>query len=362
MAEVNQRAWKLPGQRAKRLAWGFTVTVGGKRVRQYRSEWTKDDAERELAKVKLGLGVLKANEEAAGITLGEAVERYLAVKSRHKALDGMKINTAHLIRYFGADTPLREITASRISAYKAERLTKVSAKTGKLLTPAAVNRPLSLLRHLLRLAHEEWEALETVPRIRLEKEPEGRIRWLEPDEEARLLEACTRSRNKSLLPAVVLAMETGMRRGELLGLTWDRVDMSRGVIRLEVTKGGKRREIPMRQVVYDTLAALPGPHEGRVWPTISIRWAFEYAVTAAKLNAPLHFHDLRHHFASWFVMKGGSIASLQKILGHATINMTMKYAHLSPEHLRDEMAATDRRGSSDFGLKLGRMEPVTGVA
>ena len=55
MAEVSQRGWKLPGQRAKRLAWGFTVTVGGKRVRQYRSEWTKDDAERELAKVKLGM-------------------------------------------------------------------------------------------------------------------------------------------------------------------------------------------------------------------------------------------------------------------------------------------------------------------
>jgi len=189
----------------------------------------------------------------------------------------------------------------------------VSAKTGKLLTPAAVNRPLALLRALLRMAHDEWEVLEAVPRIRLEKEPEGRIRWLEPDDEARLLEACRKSRNKSLLPAVVIAMETGTRRGELLGLTWDRVDMSRGVIRLEVTKGGKRREIPMRQVVYDTLAGLPGPHEGRVWPMVSIRWAFEYAVTSAKLDAPLRFHDLRHHFASWFVMKGGSIPALQKV-------------------------------------------------
>jgi hypothetical protein len=77
---------------------------------------------------------------------------------------------------------------------------------------AAVNRPLALLRHLLRLAHEEWELLEAVPRVRLEKEPQGRIRWLEPDEEIRLLAACRKKgRTKHL------------RRGELLGLTWDRV-------------------------------------------------------------------------------------------------------------------------------------------
>src|SRR5215813_5678277 len=92
MAEVSQRAWKLPGQRSKRLAWGFTVTVNGKRVRQYRSEWTKTDAEQELAKVKLGMEEKqpKAEAQAPGITLKEAVERYLAIKSRHKAVDGMK--------------------------------------------------------------------------------------------------------------------------------------------------------------------------------------------------------------------------------------------------------------------------------
>src|SRR5262249_62196892 len=94
------------------------------------------------------------------------------------------------------------------------------------------------------MAHDEWEVLEAVPRIRLEKEPEGRIRWLEPDDEARLLEACRKSRNKSLLPVVVVAMETGMRRGELLGLPWGRGDMSRGGSRLAGTKGGKRRHVP----------------------------------------------------------------------------------------------------------------------
>src|SRR5438034_5350092 len=112
---------------------------------------------------------------------------------------------------------------------------------------------------------------------------------------------CTKSFNKSLLPVVTVALETGLRKGELLGLTWDRVDLSRGVIRLEVTKSGKRREVPMRQAVYDVLAAMPEPRGGRVFRTRSIRTAFENAVEQAQLD-DFHFHDCRHHFASWFVM------------------------------------------------------------
>jgi integrase len=108
-------------------------------------------------------------------------------------------------------------------------------------------------------------------------------------------------------------METGMRRGELLGLTWDRVDLSRGVIRLvgKDTKSGKGREIPMRQAVYNILAAVPGPRESRVFKANSIRTAFENAVAEAKLDN-FNFHDLRHHFASWFVMRGGSLQALKE--------------------------------------------------
>src|SRR5439155_3971859 len=114
-------------------------------------------------------------------------------------------------------------------------------KTGRPYSPAAVNRPLAALHHMLRLAQEEWEAIAAVPRIRLEREAEGRVRWLEADEEARLLDACRASRNPWLAGIVTVALETGLRRGELLGLTWDRVDLSRGVIRLELTKNGDRK-------------------------------------------------------------------------------------------------------------------------
>jgi integrase len=123
-------------------------------------------------------------------------------------------------------------------------------------------------------------------------------------------------------------------------MTWDRVDMSRGVVRLELTKSGKRREVPMREALYDVMAGLPGAREGRVWPSGNIRTAFENAVYAARLD-DFHFHDCRHHFASWFVMRGGSLQALKEILGHADLKMTLRYAHLAPDHLRGEMVKTE---------------------
>jgi len=359
MAKVRQRTWTVPGQRTKRRAWGFVTIENGKhrakcadatcggcqQVRQFRAEWTKEQAEEALSKYLLKIEPSKA--ATGGMTLAQACERYLAAKSRKRSLANDTRIVKHLKLELGAETPLSEITAGRISEYKAGRLAAVrkigegESETERRLTAAAVNRPLALLRHLLRLAHDEWESLLTVPTIRLEREPQGRVRWLEPEEEVRLLEACSKSRTKHLAGVVRAALETGLRRSELLDLTWDRVDLSRGVIRLEITKSGRRREVPMRQAVYELLVGLQGDREGRVWPVGDIRTAFENAVVEAKLDG-LHFHDLRHSFASWFVMRGGSLQALQAILGHQDIKMTLRYAHLAPDHLRSEMTRTER--------------------
>ena len=102
----------------------------------------------------------------------------------------------------------------------------------------------------------------------------------------------------------------------------------------------------MRQRVYDVLVSRPGAREGRLWPKGSTRAGFEAAVEAARLAAPFRFHDCRHHFASWFMMRGGSVPALQEILGHASLAMTMRYAHMSPKHLRGEMAKTEGGGQN----------------
>src|SRR5215831_10584566 len=233
MAKVNQRLWKIPGQRTKRKAWGFTAQINGKQVRRYKAEWTQDDAEAELAKALLEIE--PEQQKSPGIALEQAVERYLAAKSRKRSVSEDRRILGHLTNYFGEDTPLAEITSSRISEYKGHRLS-TTRKIGegetaieRPIAGATVNRALALLRHLLRLAHDEWEVLDVLPRIRMEREPEGRLRWLTPEEATRLLDACRSSRNTDLIDLVEFALFTGMRRGEVLGLSWERVDRARGV-------------------------------------------------------------------------------------------------------------------------------------
>ena len=119
-----------------------------------------------------------------------------------------------------------------------------------------------------------------------------------------LLDACSPSRNKELRAAVIVALNTGLRRGELLGLIWDHIDASRGVIRLETTKSGRRREVPLNDDSYRALITLGQKPEGRVFRT------------AAKLE-DVNVHTLRHTFASWAVMRGVSLKELQDLLGRA---------------------------------------------
>jgi integrase len=293
------------------------VQIGGKQERRFDAEWDKDAALQALA-ARVADRDQPAPAARPSLTFGQAVERYLGVKARKRSLRDDRQHLAHLTAAFGSDTPVEAVTAARISDYRAARMAAPSTRTGRPLTAAAINRPLAGLRHLLRLAVDEWGALDKAPAIRLEKEPEGRVRWLEPDEQARLLAACAKSKNPQLAAIVTVALETGMRHSEVLGLTWEEsIDLSRGVIRLERerTKSGRRREVPMRQAVYDLLATMPEPRTGRLWPDESISTAFENAVEAAKVGE-LTFHDLRHSFASWFGMRGGSLQALREILGH----------------------------------------------
>jgi integrase len=126
-----------------------------------------------------------------------------------------------------------------------------------------------------------------------------------------------------------------MRRGEIFGPTWDLVDLSRCVLRLEITKSGRRPGGSDAAGRLPCAGCPPWPRVGRVWPDKQIGKAFETAVTTAQLD-DFRFHDLRHTFASHFVMRGGSLQSLKEILGHGSIAMTLRYAHLAPEHVRGE--------------------------
>jgi integrase len=163
-----------------------------------------------------------------------------------------------------------------------------------------------------------WEVLDSLPKVRLEKEPEGRVRYLGQyahDEEARLVAACRESVNQELPTIVLLLLHTGGRRSEVLNLTWENgVDFAQGYVTFHQTKNGRRRSVPMTQTAYAALSALPGPHEGRVFRTRSVRTAFERAVERAKLEN-FHLHDCRHTFASRLVMRGVSLQAVKELLG-----------------------------------------------
>src|SRR5262252_1536681 len=113
MAQVNQRLWKLPGQRTKRKAWGFTAQINGKQVRRYKAEWTQDDAEAELAKALLQ--IKPEQPKGPDITLAHAAERYLATKARKRTVEADRRQLELLKAEFGEETPIAAITASRIS-------------------------------------------------------------------------------------------------------------------------------------------------------------------------------------------------------------------------------------------------------
>ncbi len=186
IGKVRRRTWIHKG--LKREAWSFTLVADGTRIR--RSGFlSRAEAQEALETVKRPVSVVAAAAPVAAMTLGEAFTRYFQVKARKKSVVEDRRISRVLLEQFG-DVPLTSLTAASISSYKGELLAITTSRRGGPLSSASINRPLQLLRHLLRLAHEEWELLAVVPKIRLEKEPQGRIRWLEPDEEVRLLAAC----------------------------------------------------------------------------------------------------------------------------------------------------------------------------
>ena len=213
---------------------------------------------------------------------------------------------------------------------------------GKRRSPATVSRYMASMSHAVNLAVREWEWLKNNPfsQIKKLKEPRGRTRFLNEEERNRLLIACKASRNKVLHTIVVLAISTGMRRGEILNLKWKDVDLSRSQLTLLETKNDERRAVPVVGLAHQLLAKLskvrridsqlvfPGRNPEK--PLI-IDTAFNSAKKNAKIE-DFRFHDLRHTAASYLAMNGATLAEIAEVLGHKTLEMAKRYAHLSEAH------------------------------
>jgi len=211
---------------------------------------------------------------------------------------------------------------------------------------AILNRHLSTLSLVLTAAQHDWGWISQNPArdVRRQREPRGRIRYLSTDERERLLKSCRESYCPFIYPVVVLALSCGMRKSEIMGLRWKDVDLDNGIILLYKTKNNEPRRVVIRKHALeelrkhakvrrlDTDLLFPGERSPSGIKPFDIRKSWEDARRRAGIENFV-FHDLRHSCASYLAMNGASALDIAEVLGHKSLDMVKRYAHLSESHV-----------------------------
>ena len=281
--------------------------------------------------------------EAKRHTLSELIDRYCVNVLPNKKSAKTQFQQLNWWKTKIGSRPLSDITPSLIAEYRDELGREITIR-GKPPSPATVVRYMAALSHAFTIAVKEWGWMEDSPMRKVTKprEPRGRVRFLSDEERVRLLESCKESSSPYLYPVVVLALSTGMRSGEIMGLTWDNVDLNRGRAILHETKNGERRAVALTGHALELLKELGKVHridsnllfpakETKTTKPIDLRKPWETAVQKTELH-DFRFHDLRHSAASYLAMNGASLAEIAEVLGHKTLQMVKRYAHLSEGH------------------------------
>ena len=222
---------------------------------------------------------------------------------------------------------LAELTPNRIANYRDERL--------KEIKPSTVIRELAYISSMINHARREWGLgiINPVAQIRKPSQPKGRERVLNDAEMSRMLHELEKI-NPFLKPLCEFALETAMRRGELMSLLWMNINFEKSVAFLPLTKNGDSRYVPLSTKAIKILKLLPKDIEGRVFPlnkgTVSI--FFLRAARRAKVD-DVHFHDLRHMALTKLSVKFTNILELASISGHRELKMLQRYVHIKAEDL-----------------------------
>jgi len=285
-------------------------------------------------------------------TVGEVIDRYISeVVPRYPARDQKKRMT-HLNWWSKrlGDVPLLGFSRS-MATDGLRALDKGDSPSERPASPATCNRYLATLRHVFSFAMKELEWIPMNPVSGMgRREPRGRVRFLDDDEKDALLKSCLKSRNPRLYPLVVLALSTGARQAELMGLRWRDVDFERGVAVLHHTKNRERRAVPLEGEAVRVLRELAQVrridsdlvfYSGGGPPRFP-KEAFAGALKRAGIHN-FRFHDLRHTAASYLAMSGATLSEIAEILGHKTLAMVKRYSHLTEQHTSGVVARMNRR-------------------
>lgn len=312
--------------------WYIDYTYRGKRIRESIGR-SKKIADLKLKDIELKI----ARDEQLGIQETKKVlfrdfaEEYLNFSKANKAPKSYKRDITslrrNLIPNFG-NRYISEINQYEIDQYKIKRLENV--------TPATVNRELACLKHLYTKAID-WGIVAQNPakKVKSFKEQVGRVKYLTIEQIKDLINNCS----DGIRPIVIMAVNTGMRRGEILNLKWSDVDLLNRKITITKTKNNEVRIIPINGILYQELKRIPrngeyvfSKKDGK--PYSDPKTAFQSALKRAGIE-DFRFHDLRHTFASHLALSGIGIRTIQELLGHKDIKLTMRYSHLSPGHLQE---------------------------
>jgi integrase len=308
-------------------------------------------------------GKQPVNKKIANYTFTELAERYLQwVNGRQRSAKVKGYIIRQLVKTFG-HLPLRRFNTSLVEQLQTNNINRgIKASTN--------NRALNVLKHMFTKA-VDWEMVESeilkrVRKCRLLPDDSRRLRYLSKSECHELISKC----NEHLRPIVITALNTGMRKSEILNLKWDNVDLKHGFILLNRTKNNERREIPINLTLKRTLQGITrrlgvpyvffDSKTGN--PYQNVKRSFATALRRAKIT-DFHFHDLRHTFASQLVMAGVDITTIKELLGHKSLTMTLRYAHLAPSHKVKAVDILDSKLNQNLqnaqsGVQSGEKEAV----
>ena len=322
--------YKVKGK--KKESWYIDLYVDGRRKR--RAIGSEKDAENALIATKADIlrGEFRFKSKIRK-DLKDFSDEYLEyAKVNKRSWTRDEIALEHLKSFFKGKI-LSKISARDIEDYKQKRLEKVK--------PPTVNRELAILKHMFNLAIKwKYADVNPVKEVEFFQERELATKILKKDEAQRLIEAS----NGNLRPLIIMALNTGMRRGELLKLKWNDLDFDNHFIYIKETKTAKMRKVPMSPMVERTLKSTEKKcdyvfqsrktKKGQK----SIRGGWQTACDRAGIQ-DFRFHDLRHTAATWMVAAGIDLVTVKEILGHANIKTTMRYAHPTPENKRKAVNA-----------------------
>lgn len=322
MASIRPRGERW---QARVTRQGFPPEVKSFRTKQEAEAWAR------AIETEIDKGTHQCRIEAERTTLGEVIARYAEeVTPTHKGAKEEAIRLKALTRHRITKYALANLTPKAVAQYRDDRLQSVCAST--------VVRDLAALSSILNHARREWgyPIANVVQAVRKPRLPQGRERVLSAAEEQALLEAAApiNRRNPWVQPIIIVALETAMRKGELLALEWRNINLERRTALLPDTKNGTRRIVPLSTRAVEVLRALPRSINGRVFQieVANLHARFKDACARAGIEE-LHFHDLRHTATTRLAQKLPNLAELSAVTGHKSLQMLKRYFHPDAEEL-----------------------------